>query len=183
MTTNAEAKEILEFWAKAGPAKWWTKDKDFDEQIAARFFILHQKAVEGQLDDWESESPDSALALIILLDQFSRNLYRGEAKAFYADPKALSLCHRVLGSGLDKGMRVDLKSFAYMPLMHSEALADQELSVELSEREMEEAGVEAAIEHREIIRRFGRFPHRNEILGRSSTEAEVSYLESGGFHG
>ena len=175
--------DVLEFWAEAGPAKWWSKDDEFDALVSKRFGELHQQAVEGDLDHWENSSPDSALALIIILDQFSRNLFRGQATAFSADAKALAICNRCLDAKIDVAMRDDLRSFAYMPLMHSEHLDDQNRSVVICQQLGSEEGLAAAIEHRDIIARFGRFPHRNTVLNRESTADEIAFLKSGGFAG
>ncbi|MEM9011710.1 MAG: DUF924 family protein [Pseudomonadota bacterium] len=175
--------DVLDFWADAGPDRWWRQDPAFDAAIAARFGDLHRRAADGACDDWEMQSPDAALALVIVLDQFSRNLHRGSALAYAADPKALALVHRLMARGADRRMRADIGSFVYMPLMHSETLADQELSVRETARIEGPEAVASAQQHRDIIARFGRFPHRNAVLGRVSTPAEIAFLREGGFAG
>lgn len=178
-----QAETVLTFWAHAGPEKWWRKDADFDAEIARQFGELHRLAQLGELDSWELASPDSALALIIVLDQFSRNLFRQDPKAFSSDKKALALCYSCIERKTDLAMREDLRSFAYLPLMHSEQLHDQERSVAISKTLKKPETLKAAIEHHDIIARFGRFPHRNLVLNRTSTTDEIAFLENGGFAG
>ena len=175
--------EILNFWADAGPDRWWSKDLSFDALILSRFGYLHQRAAMGYCDAWEFQSPNAALALVIVLDQFSRNLHRGSSAAYACDAKALAMVHRLMANGDDRRMRNDIGQFVYMPLMHSENLSDQELSVRETARVDGPDDLESAQRHWDIIARFGRFPHRNAVLGRFSTPDEIAFLRDGGFSG
>ncbi|MDJ0614918.1 MAG: DUF924 family protein [Rhizobiaceae bacterium] len=180
MTTPSD---ILDFWASIGKQGWWTKSDEVDQEIVARFSDIHTKAVAGDIDDW-AETPDGALALIIILDQFSRNMFRGDAKTFAQDPKALELAKGAVTAGFDKQVREDLRLFFYLPYEHSEKISDQNESVLLMHSVGNEPdNMKAVLEHREIIQRFGRFPHRNAVLGRHTTPAEQAYLDGGGFKG
>jgi len=175
--TPADARAVLDFWSEeCGPDKWFEKDPMLDTQIQDRFGPLHARACAGELDHW-SATPEGALALIVLIDQFSRNIHRDRPAAFAADPKGLSLVAKALEAGLDKDMTGPQRAFLYMPLMHSEDLADQDRCIRL----MREAGLEKqhgyAVAHRKIIARFGRFPHRNAVLGRASTPEEEAFLK------
>ena len=174
--------EVLSFWSSAGESKWWNKDDSFDEEIRTKFSDIRELAVTGRLEDWES-SADGLLALIIVIDQFSRNMFRGSPEVYAYDSLALSLCRRALSEGVDAEMRSDLRSFCYMPLVHSEDLSNQEEFIS----RMAGIGINVAevapVSHRDIIAQFGRFPHRNEILGRVSTPEEEKYLAEGGFMG
>jgi len=183
MANDIQPSDILNFWASIGSEGWWMKNDDVDNEIKQRFGETHTQATSGKLDHW-AKTPDGALALIIVLDQFSRNMFRGSAKAFAQDEKALEIAKTAIEQGLDKQARTDLMVFFYLPYEHSENIAEQEISVQLqhSIREDEES-LKAALEHREIIQRFGRFPHRNTVLGRHTTPAERAYLEGGGFKG
>jgi uncharacterized protein (DUF924 family) len=178
----AEPNDILDFWLAAGPDRWFAKDTAFDADIRARFLAAHEAAARGDLDGWEA-TREGALALLILLDQFSRNLHRGSAQTFAADPKARGIAERALARGFDAQTPMPLRQFFYLPFMHSEDLADQERSLALY-RALGDAGLLAyAEDHADIIRRFGRFPHRNIVLGRATTEAEQAFLDAGGFAG
>jgi len=175
--------QILEFWASIGTKAWWTKDDIVDRQIVDQFSEIHTKAASGEIDDW-SKTANGALALIIILDQFSRNMFRDDAKTFAQDAKALELARNAVLQGLDRQARENLRLFFYLPFEHSESIIDQNRSVLL----MHTVGnnpdnMKAVIEHREIIQRFGRFPHRNTVLGRHTTPAEQAYLDDGGFKG
>ena len=185
----AEVRDILEFWF--GLAKglgsprieWFRKDPKFDAEIRKRFGESHAAAASGGLNAWRA-SPEPMLALVILLDQFSRNLYRNDARAFAQDEMARSCAVEALRRGDDQGFLPVQRQFLYLPFEHSEALADQEKAVELMaslEGFEETRGLTAwAEKHRDIIRRFGRFPHRNAILGRESTPEEVEFLKHPG---
>lgn len=178
-----EPTDILEFWAGLGDEAWWSKNEELDKEIINRFGKLHANAVDGKLDNW-ADTPDGALALIIVLDQFSRNMFRGSPKAFSNDPKALQITKTAIELGLDKGSREDLRVFFYLPYEHSESIIDQKVSLRLQHSIKSHPGaLNAAIEHHEIIKRFGRFPHRNTVLGRHTTPAEQAYLDGGGFKG
>ena len=174
--------DVLDFWLEAGPEKWWKKDAALDAAILEQFGETHEQAAGGALDDWEND-PESALALIIILDQFSRNLYRNDPRAFAQDDKCLGVVKRLMASGGDRKLSLPLVQFVYLPLMHSENLDHQETCLaELTRLDLP-LNVKAAIEHRDIIRDFGRFPHRNGVLGRKTTPAEQKFLDDGGFKG
>ncbi|MEM9332082.1 MAG: DUF924 family protein [Pseudomonadota bacterium] len=183
MADQISSDDVLDFWAELGDEGWWKKDLDVDAKIQERFGTLHQQACDGQLAAWETTS-NGALALIILLDQFSRNMFRGSPKSFSQDALALEIAKRAIDKGLDKDCREELRVFFYLPYEHCEAIAEQEKSVQLqhSIRSSEES-LKAALEHRDIVRRFGRFPHRNPVLGRHTTPAEQAFLDGGGFKG
>jgi uncharacterized protein (DUF924 family) len=178
----ATPEDVLAFWRTAGPDKWFNKDDAFDRSVRDGFLATYEAAVSGQLRHWES-APESALALVIVLDQFPRNMYRGDAQTFAADPLAREVAGRALAAGYDRRVPRDLQSFFYLPLMHSEDLADQERCVALYRTLGDENGLKYALIHEEIIRRFGRFPHRNRVLGRETTAEEQAFLDSGGFAG
>ncbi|TCR61708.1 DUF924 family protein [Bosea sp. BK604] len=174
--------DILSFWREAGPEKWFEKDETFDAEIRARFLATYNAAAAGQLSDWEA-TPDGSYALLILLDQFPRNMFRGSAQAFAADPLALAIADRAVARGFDEGYANPERRFFYLPFEHAEDLAHQERCVALTHASGDEDSTKWAIVHRDIIRDFGRFPHRNAVLGRDSTEAEHAFLEKGGFNG
>lgn len=174
--------DIVAFWRGAGQKKWFNKDEAFDAEIAERFGALHPEAAAGQLSDWAG-SPESALALILLLDQFSRNLFRGSPRAFAQDAMVLEVARKSLAAGFDRKVAPELRMFFYMPLMHSEAIADQRRCVSLFHSLASGDALKHAHEHERIIRRFGRFPHRNAVLGRHTSTAEQSFLDGGGFAG
>ena len=163
--------DVLAFWRAAGPDKWFEKDAAFDAEISRRFLGLWHAAVEGKLAAWE-ETPEGALALVIVLDQFPRNMFRGLARTYEADALARAATGRALARGFDQ-----------QPLEHSEQLADQERCVELARRYGDDEFTKYAEQHADIIRRFGRFPHRNAMLGRATTPEEQAFLDSGGFAG
>jgi uncharacterized protein (DUF924 family) len=174
--------DIVAFWLGAGPDKWFNKDSEFDADIRGRFLKTYEAAAAGQLESWES-SPDGALALLILLDQFSRNMFRGDAKTFAADPQARRIADHALAHGFDLAVDPQARQFFYLPFMHSEELADQERCVGLY-RVLGDAYLQKfADDHADIIRRFGRFPHRNDVLGRRTTPEEQAFLDGGGFKG
>jgi uncharacterized protein (DUF924 family) len=183
-------RDILEFWfAPAAQALWFEKDVAFDDAIRRRFAAAVQAAQMGQLDSWQ-ESPDATLALLLLIDQFARNIHRGAAKAFLGDERARAIADRALARGFDQRLPFHRQRFFYLPFEHSENLADQHRAIELFTRALEQAAPEdreAAIEqleyahrHRVVIERFGRFPHRNEALGRPSTADEIAFLKEPG---
>lgn len=172
---------VVLFWREAGPTRWFTKDVNFDRALAARFHAAHLLAAERKLDDW-NQNAQGALALQILLDQLPRNLYRGNAHAWATDPLALHFALAAIDAKLDAQIDASLRPFCYMALMHSEDLSLQRRSVRLFEA-LGGPPLAHALEHCAIIERFGRFPHRNAALGRSSSAPERSYLEAGGFAG
>lgn len=173
--------DVVAFWREAGPEKWFKKDADFDRAIAERFASVHADTAAGRLQDWAA-TPEGALALIIVLDQFSRNMYRGSPKAFAQDELASAIARKAADAGFDKAVAPELRSFFHMPLMHSETIADQERCVSLIHA-FTPHYLRYAREHERIIRRFGRFPHRNPILGRHTTPAEQAFVDGGGFAG
>ena len=178
---------VLEFWFGAAPgpsrAEWFRKSEAFVAQIRERFGALHADAAAGGLREWEG-GPGSALALIVVLDQFSRNLHRNDARAFAQDARALAIANDMVARGWDRDRCPVEREFIYLPFEHSEALADQDRAIELFtplEAFPETKGlIEWVEKHREIIRRFGRFPHRNAALGRASTPEEVAFLREPG---
>ena len=172
--TDPKAAEVLRFWFKEHPKQWFAKNADFDAEIRTRFLAQHEAAAAGLLAHWADE-PRSCLALVIVLDQFPRNLFRGEARAFATDAQARAAARVILERGWNKAMTRDEQLFAYLPFEHSESLADQDLSCELM-KDFEAELLHYALRHREIIQRFGRFPHRNAALGRQSTPAELEFL-------
>ncbi|MEM9732077.1 MAG: DUF924 family protein [Pseudomonadota bacterium] len=180
MTTTPE--EIIAFWREAGHEKWWSKDDDFDAAIDQRFGKTHEVASDGALDHWAQESL-SMLALILLLDQFTRNLNRNSAKAFAQDARGLAFAKQAVAKGQDQEMPEDLRVFCYLPFMHSEDLEDQETCLALMKAHGGQESIDAAQEHLDIIAKFGRFPHRNPVLGRTMTQEEQAFLDAGGFKG
>jgi uncharacterized protein (DUF924 family) len=174
--------EIISFWRDAGPERWFKKDDAFDIAIRAQFLGTWEDAAAGRLADWE-KTDDGTLALIIVLDQFPRNMFRNDARAFASDALALATTKRAVERGVDQRVEVALRQFIYMPLMHAESMADQDSCVTLFEALGNENNLKFAHIHADIIRRFGRFPHRNAILGRTTSKDEQDFLDSGGFSG
>lgn len=176
--------EILHFWfVEAGKKKWFRGGPSFDAEIKARFLGHHAAAAAGLLEHWRANA-DGALALLILLDQFSRNLYRGDKRAFASDPYARLIAVDAIRRRFDRVGDIERRPFYYLPFMHSERLEDQERSVALFKSTMPgSSNYPHAVEHWEIIKRFGRFPHRNDVFARASTQAELVYLREGGFRG
>jgi len=174
--------EILEFWHAKGAGIWWSKDVETDRQIAEKFSHAHEQARLGKLAKWQ-DAPEPALALVILLDQFSRNLFRGDAKSFAQDAAALEIAENAIARKFDNAVDPELRSFFYLPFMHSEKIHDQRRCVALMHMIDEANSLKFAIIHRDIIARFGRFPHRNNVLGRHTTIDEQKFLDEGGFGG
>jgi len=174
--------EIVSFWRDAGPDKWFEKDQGFDQAIKARFLAVHEGAARGEFSSFEA-TVEGTLALVILFDQFPRNMFRGSPQAFATDPLARAVATRAIARGFDLATDNTMRPFFYLPFMHSEQLADQERCVELYRALGDSDLVKFAVEHREIIARFGRFPHRNRVLGRDTTRLEQEYLDGGGFAG
>ncbi len=174
--------DVVGFWRLAGPEKWFAKSRAFDQAIALRFEPAHLAAARGEKDNWIATA-EGALALLILLDQFPRNLFRDSAHAFATDGKALTVAKHAIGEGFDAEVEADLRPFVYMPLMHSEVLADQDACVVLFEALGAKTNLDFARTHRDIIARFGRFPHRNAVMGRLTTPEEQTFLDEGGFAG
>jgi len=180
-TPLPSARDVADFWREAGPGRWFAKNDSFDADFSARFSQAHQAAARGELDHWASDA-EGALALLVLLDQFPRNTWRGNPHMLATDGKALAVAKQAVAAGFDRQCEPALRPFFYLPFMHSEVLAEQERSVQLN------AALDAntqryAVLHRDIIARFGRFPHRNRMLGRSSTAEEQRFLDEGGFAG
>ena len=171
--------EVIAFWQEAGPPKWFKKNPEFDAEIRARFEALHHAAARRELDSW-AETADGALALLILLDQFPRNMWRNSAHAFATDPLAKMFAERAVAAGFDRMAAPQLQNFFHLPFEHSEALADQDRAVALA---VDADALKWAEIHRDIIVRFGRFPHRNAALGRVTTAEEQAFLDGGGFRG
>lgn len=172
---------VTDFWRTAGPTRWFGKDLAFDADFRTRFLDLHMAAAARELDGW-MDTGEGALALMVLLDQFPRNAFRGTAHQFATDPLALHLAEQAVARGLDQTLPADLRLFVYLPWEHSENIEHQHRAVELFEP-LGGQGLEFAIIHRDIIARFGRFPHRNAALGRETTADEQAFLDEGGFAG
>lgn len=175
------ADTVVAFWKQAGPGKWFKKSVAFDTAFRHTFNDLHFMAARRELDTW-MHTPEGALALLILLDQYPRNAFRGTAHMFATDSLARFYAHQMIAAGMDQTVERGLRMFCYLPFEHSEDAADQERSVHLN-RELEPNDFKWAQEHARIIERFGRFPHRNKVLGRVSTVEEEAFLREGGFAG
>jgi uncharacterized protein (DUF924 family) len=173
--------EMTDFWRSAGRQKWFVKDPAFDIECRDRF-LDHHLAAAKRAYDYGAETPAGSLPLVLLLDQFPRNAFRGTVRMYATDPLARMFARRALAAGHDQTTAEDLRPFLYLPFGHSEDLADQELSVELN-RALGPEQEKYAMGHRDIIFRFGRFPHRNPLLGRSNTRDEEAFLAAGGFAG
>lgn len=181
MTINCSPAAVVAFWRDAGPRRWFRKDDAFDAGFRARFLAAHEAAAAGTLAHWDGNA-EGALALLILLDQFPRNAFRDTARMFATDAQALQLDRRAIAAGFDLQVDAQLRNFFYLPLMHSEDLADQEQAETLT-KPLGGEPHRFAVLHREIIERFGRFPHRNPLLGRRTTADEQAFLDAGGFSG
>ncbi len=181
--TSANGEAVLRFWfEETKPYQWFRRDLRFDETVKARFGALHGAASEGRLDVWRAH-PRYALSLILILDQFSRNIYRDDPRAFAQDPHALAIAREAIARRFGQRVEDKRRSFFYMPFMHAENLSVQEESVMLFKAQMPGTmNLPFAIEHRDIVKRFGRFPHRNKVFGRKSTPAEIAFLKAGGFN-
>jgi len=178
----AAPEDIVAFWLGAGPKRWFEKDDAFDADVRRRFLATYDAAVAGKLAAW-ADTPGGALALLIVLDQFPRNMFRGSAQSFAADAMALGVAKAALARGFDQAMPMPQRQFFYLPLMHSEDLGDQQRCVDLY-RALGDANLRKWADlHLDIIRRFGRFPHRNALLGRITSPEEQAFLDSGGFAG
>jgi uncharacterized protein (DUF924 family) len=180
--SDPAATEVVSFWREAGPDRWWEKNDEFDRLVRSRFLPLHEVAARGELAAWEN-SPEGALALLILLDQFPRNMFRGSPHAFATDPLAQTVAERAIARGFDAATDQEMRMFLYMPFMHSEILLHQDRCVELMAAMADGGWGKFAAVHRDIIAKFGRFPHRNQTLGRATTPAEQDFLDAGGFAG
>ncbi|MEX0922165.1 MAG: DUF924 family protein [Rhodovibrionaceae bacterium] len=174
----AEQEALLAFWFDPQhKEKWFRRDDDFDAELRQRFGDLHAAAAEGRLDAWR-ETPRGSLAVVILLDQLTRNFHRGTPEAFANDPTALVRAAEAIERGFDRELGETERVFLYMPFEHSELLADQERGVELMGRlSSDPQWLKFAVMHRDLIARFGRFPHRNAVLERESTVEEADFLK------
>lgn len=171
---------VINFWfEELSPKQWWTKDSKLDEEIKKRFQTQHHAAIQGELYLYR-ETPLGRLAEIIILDQFSRNIYRDNPKAFAYDSMALTLAQEMVHNGYDKELEMTKRAFAYLPYMHSESQLIHEQAIELFNQPGMENNLDFEYKHKEIIDRFGRYPHRNEILGRESTLEELEFLKTPG---
>lgn len=169
---------ILDDWYSERNKKYWFRSTpEIDNEIKDKYELLWESAASGELNHW-AETADGALALVIILDQLPLNMFRNTAKSFQTEQAAIKITRQAIANKLDKQLDSERLSFLYMPLMHSEQMADQNLSVELFEQAGLDDNARFARHHREIIRQFGRFPHRNTILKRQSTQQEVDYMQS-----
>ncbi|GIU22104.1 membrane protein [Shewanella colwelliana] len=173
---NYTPDDVLHFWfEEIEPKSWWIKDANFDATITERFSALLNQAKQGELHHWRT-TPRGRLAEIIVLDQFSRNIYRNQPDAFTADPMALALAQEAVAAGADSELKPTQVPFLYMPYMHSESAYIHELALVLFSREAAIGNLEFEQRHKKIIDQFGRYPHRNKILGRQSTPEEEAFL-------
>lgn len=173
--------DVLAFWLEAGPEKWYAQDDDFDQDIRDQFGQTWRAANDGHMPGWARDA-EGALALVILLDQFPRNMFRNDPRAFATDSKALEVTGHCLASGWDREIAEPQRQFIYMPFMHSENMDHQDTCVELMDTRMTEGNNALhARAHREIIKRFGRFPFRNAALGRTATAEEQAFIDEGGY--
>ena len=180
MSKATTPENIIDFWfSERVKPLWFKKSAEFDREIRQRFSDLYQLAKTGALNNWRDCAPD-ALALIIILDQFPRNMFRNKPQAFATDGMAVELTKHAIANNYQQSLTIEQQVFLYMPLMHSESKADQALCIELFEELGKEDNLKFAIKHQEIIDRFGRFPHRNQVLGRESTVAEREFLTQPG---
>lgn len=172
-------REIIDFWfTEAVRKRWFKSTPAFDEEVRERFLETWERASRGELDHWQ-ESAEGSVALVIVLDQFPLNMFRGEARSFSTEAQSREVARNAIERGFDQLLEVEQRAFLYMPFMHSENLADQRLALKLFDQEGLENNYRFAVHHHGIIEKFGRFPHRNEILGRASSAAEIEYLNSG----
>jgi uncharacterized protein (DUF924 family) len=179
--SEAGPAEIVKFWREAGPDRWFFKDESFDAEFRGRFLEQHMAAARRQCDQW-ADSAEGALALMILLDQLPRNCFRGTGHMYATDPLARHFARKAIDAGFDMQFDKEMRVFFYLPFEHSENLEDQRYSVDIT-RERAEEYLKYAVEHLDIVERFGRFPHRNPMLGRDTTPEEQAFLDGGGFAG
>lgn len=183
MSTPITPSDVVAFWKEAGPSKWFAKDDDFDTLFRERFEAAHFAAARRELDRW-METPEGSLALMILLDQFPRNAFRGTGHAFGTDPLGRMFAARALEAGHDLQTEGDIRRFFYLPFQHSEDRADQDRQLELFQTRMDRKPDDRWAEHHHaVVVRFGRFPHRNAALGRETTPEEQAFLDEDGFRG
>jgi uncharacterized protein (DUF924 family) len=179
--SSVSAADVVEFWRQAGPSMWFAKDAGFDRRFREAFLSEHEAAARGELDTWMT-TPEGALALLLLLDQFPRNSFRGTPRMYATDAAARRIAAAAVDAGHDRKVPPDLRIFFYLPFAHSEYLGDQDRAVALG-RHLGSPNTEHSERHRSIVRRFGRFPHRNPILGRKMTPEEQEFLDQGGYSG
>ena len=173
-------RDVIHFWfSELKPSPWWVKDAALDQAMRQRFLPVHDKASRCELYAWRSHA-EGRLAEVIVLDQFSRNLFRDSAKAFACDAQALALAQEAIAAGVDASLDAVQRSFLYMPFMHSESLVIHEKAMALFEQNGIASNLEYEIKHKAIIERFGRYPHRNALLGRESTAEELAFLKEPG---
>ena len=172
--------DVLNFWFdEITPKQWWVKDVDFDKQLAKRYSVLHKVAVQGELFAWREQAL-GRLAEVIVLDQFSRNIYRDDPRSFASDPVALVLSQQAVQLQVHADFSNDQKMFLFMPFMHSESLLIHGEAVRLFSQSGLENNLDFEHKHKRIIERFGRYPHRNNIVGRDSTDEEIAFLQEPG---
>lgn len=181
MQPSFDRHEVVQFWTDAGSGRWFRTDASFDDRFRERFAAAHEAAARGELDAWLMDG-EGALALLILLDQYPRNSFRGTARMFATDENALDVAKQAIASGFDVTAEPSLRVFFYAPFIHSERIENQNRALELYAQLDGDASRHAHV-HRDIIARFGRFPHRNRLLGRQTTAEEQQFLDDGGFAG
>lgn len=181
-TSTPTPAEVVAFWRGAGYDRWYNKDDAFDAEIRQRFLPTWEAARDGRLDGWQ-DSDEGTLALLIVLDQFPRNMFRGDPRTFATDAKAREAARRAIAEGRDRRIDPLMRQFVYLPFEHSEDHADQQHCVRLFRDLGDAENLKYAELHEDIIRRFGRFPHRNAVLGRATTAEEQAFLNDGGFAG
>jgi uncharacterized protein (DUF924 family) len=177
----AQPQDVIEFWKQAGPALWFAKNPEFDRRFRVRYRALYDSAAHGELAEWQ-RTPEGALALVLLLDQYPRNSFRNTPRMYATDELARKVADAAIAAGYVQQAPRELQKFFVLPFAHSEDLADQERAVSLARR-IGPDDLAHAEHHRDIVKRFGRFPHRNKILGRESTPEEQHYLDNGGYAG
>ena len=182
MERLATPEDVISFWRDAGPDRWFAKDEAFDQACRDRFMPTYEAAARGDLNEW-ALTPEGSLAVILLLDQFPRNMFRGQRETYRADPVALMAADRAIERGFDAQVEPAFRRFFYLPFMHSESLRHQERSVSLNEALGDAESIKWARHHHDIVARFGRFPHRNAILGRETTPEEEAFLRESEFRG
>ncbi|MDB5510969.1 MAG: hypothetical protein JWR08_452 [Enterovirga sp.] len=182
MAQDTTPEAVVAFWQEAGPGAWFTKSTAFDALCRSRFLPAYEAAARGELSSWERDAT-GALALLILLDQMPRNMFRGQPRTWATDPLALAAAERAVARGFDLEVPEALRGFFYLPFMHAEDMAAQERSVALYEERGSADSLTWARHHRDIVARFGRFPHRNAVLGRVSTPEELAFLDEDEFRG
>lgn len=179
--SNENPATVVQFWRDAGPPAWFAKSDDFDTRLRTRFLDAHMAAARREHENWMHDA-EGALALMILLDQFPRNAFRNTGHMYATDALALHYAKRLLESGFDQQIETQMRVFCYLPFSHSEDLEDQVRAVALNQG-IGQPWLAHAEEHWQVVERFGRFPHRNAMLGRATTAEERAFLEAGGFSG